>query len=77
MPKYFYNPETLLYEVKKDRKHLKHLWVVLLVAALPAVVYFYIWLYISVFHFELPKTSSLKRKHAAWEAKMDILERLF
>lgn len=75
MPKYFYNPETLMYEVKKDRKHLKHLWVVLLVAALPVVVYFYIWLYISVFHFELPKTSYLKRKHAAWEAKMDIFDK--
>ena len=46
MPKYFYNPETLLYEVKKDRKHLKHLWVVLLVAALPAVVYFYMAVYL-------------------------------
>ena len=75
MSKYVYNPDTLMYEVKKEKKHLKRLYLVLLVAALPGVVYFYFWLYVSVFKFELPKTSYLKRKHAAWEAQMDILDR--
>ena len=44
MPKYFYNPETLMYEVKKDRKHLKHLWVVLLVAGGSVFLYMAVYL---------------------------------
>ena len=75
MPKYFYNPETLLYEVKKDNKYLKHIKVALLVLAVPVLVCLYFWIYVSVLHLELPKTAWLKRKHASWEARMDILDR--
>ena len=38
MPKYFYNPETLLYEVKKDNKYLKHIKVALLILTAPALM---------------------------------------
>ena len=75
MPKYFYNPETLLYEVKKDNKYLKHIKVALLILTAPALMCLYFWIYVSVLHLELPKTAWLKRQHASWEARMDILDR--
>ena len=73
MPKYVLNPETLLYEEKEDPKYLKHVhWAVAIVVAVGFVL-LYFWLYTSVFHWDLPKTAMLKRRAAAWEAKMEVL----
>ena len=73
MPKYVLNPETLLYEEKEDPKYLKHVhWAVAIVVA-AGFVLLYFWLYTSVFHWDLPKTAMLKRRAAAWEAKMEVL----
>ena len=73
MPKYVLNPETLLYEEKVEPKYLRHIRIA--VAALVAVgsVFLYFWLYISVFHWDLPRTAMLKRRAAAWEARIEVL----
>ncbi len=75
MPKYVFNPETLMYEAQDEPKYLRHIRVALLIAGAAALVLMYFWLYLSVFRLELPRTAALKRKHAEWEARMSVLDR--
>ncbi len=75
MPKYVFNPETLMYEARDEPKYLRQIRVVLLVAVALALVAFYFWLYLSVLHLELPRTASLRRAHAEWETRMNLLDR--
>lgn len=75
MRKYFFDPETLLYRVKEDNVHLKRVRLALLVLAVPFIACLYVWLYVSVFDFDLPKTAHLKRRHAEWEARLDLLDK--
>ena len=74
MPKYVFNPETLLYEEKTEFKYLKHIKIVVAVLAAAGFVFLYFWLWTSVLHWDLLKTGILKRQAAAWEAKMEVLE---
>ena len=74
MPKYVFNPETLLYEEKKEFKYLKHVKIAVAVLAAAGFVFLYFWLWTSVLHWDLPKTGILKRQAALWEAKMEVLE---
>lgn len=75
MSKYVYNPETLMYDVVDEPKHLRtvRIWGLALLTAGLVVLYF--WLYTSVFGWELPKTARLRRINASWEAKMEVLDR--
>ncbi len=75
MPKYVFNPETLMYEARSEPKYVKHIRVALLSVLALGLVVMYFWLYLSVFHFELPRTAALKRRHAEWEAKMNLMDR--
>ncbi len=75
MPKYVFNPETLMYEAQDEPKYLRHIRVALLVVGAAALVFLYFWLYLSVFHLELPRTAALKRRHAEWETRMSVLDR--
>ena len=73
MPKYVLNPETLLYEEQEAPRYLYPVRIVVAVLAAAGFVLLYFWLYTSVFHWDLPRTAMLKRKAAAWEAKMEVL----
>lgn len=73
--KYTFNPRTLSYEVKKRSKRsrvLRSLVVFLASLVLSAV---YLWVYVSVLEWELPKTVLLKKKNAEWRSKMEVLNR--
>ena len=73
MPKYVLNPETLLYEEKKDPRFLKPLRLSVAVLAAAGFVFLYFWLYTAVFHWDLPRTAMLRRRAAEWEARMEVL----
>lgn len=75
MHKYVYNPETLMYEAKDESRTHRIIRRILLVVCGIGLVIFYLWLYVGVFRFELPKTAVLKKQHARWEARMQVLER--
>lgn len=40
-----------------------------------ALSFLYVWIYVSVCGFELPKTAILKKQHARWESEMNIIDR--
>ena len=75
MPQYVFNPITLQYEVREEPRYVR--WVriggSIICAAALCVLYF--CLYTSVFGWDLPKTSRLKKENAAWQARMALVER--
>ncbi|MCR4859432.1 MAG: M23 family metallopeptidase [Bacteroidales bacterium] len=73
MPKYIFNPETLLYEVKDEPRYLRPVRIVVGLVLAAGFVFLYFWLYTSVFHWELPRTAMLHRRAAAWEARMEVM----
>ena len=73
MPKYILNPETLLYEEREEPRYLRPLRVTVAVLVAAGCVFLYFWLYTAVFHWDLPRTAMLKRRAAAWEARMEVL----
>lgn len=75
MAKWVYNPETLLYEPQNESKGFKVLRICALIVIAPALVALYFWLYTSVFGFELPKTTLLRKQNAAYQAKLELLNR--
>lgn len=75
MAKWVYNPDTLLYEPQNESKGLKILRICVLVIIAPALAALYFWLYTSVFGLELPKTAILRHKNAAYQAKLELLNR--
>ena len=73
--KYTFNPRTLSYEVKKRSKRsrvLRSLAVFVTSLVLSAV---YLWVYVSVLGWELPKTVLLKKENAEWCSRMEVLNR--
>ena len=74
MPKYFLNPETLLYEVKEESRYLKYIRLAVAAVAAAGFVFLYFWLYTSVFHWDLPRTAILKRRADRWAARMEVLD---
>ncbi len=75
MPKYVLNPETLRYEKKRGFKLPRKVRNVLLCVGAAGMVVFYFWLYTSVFGWDLPRTFVLRRQHAEWASKIDLVER--
>lgn len=73
MPKDVFNPETLLSEGKARPKYLKYIRLAAAALVAAGCVFLYFWLYTSVFRWELPKTAMLRRRAAAWEARMEVL----
>ena len=66
---------ALLYEdVKESRGHHAVRIAVFLAAGLLATL-FYMWLWTSVFGLDLPKMAILKARNAAWQSKVELLER--
>lgn len=75
MTKYKLNLETLLYEEEVQAGYVHHLKVWLTVVLAVLVVCFYFWIFTSVLHFDPPKTAHLKRIHAKWESRLDVMNR--
>lgn len=75
MARWRYNPKTLSYELLKEPKVLKHLRSIGFVVLAAGLVVMYFWLYLDVFGWDLPKTARLKKEHAAWQAKIDVINR--
>ena len=73
MGKYILNPETLLYEMKEVSLKSKVFKGLLLFAGSVAMAVLYIWLFTSVFGYDLPKTAFLKAERARWDARMDLM----
>ena len=69
---YIFDPQTLSYRenIVSFRQRTRRL--LLSFAGSFLVALFYLWLYISVFHLELPKTTMLKKQNAQWCSKMSI-----
>ena len=73
--KYTFNPRTLSYEIKKRSRRsrvLRSLAVFVSSLVLSAV---YLWVYVSVLEWELPKTVLLKKENAQWRSRMEVLNR--
>lgn len=75
MPKYIYNPETMLYEEHVEPKGRRTFRMVLMVLFVLGIVCLYVWIYVSVLGLDAPKTAILKKRHAIWESEMVILDR--
>lgn len=73
--KYRFNPKTLSYEISKRSKWTKTFRVLAFFAGSVALSVLYFWLYTSVFGWELPKTSVLKRENAKWCSKVEVMNR--
>ncbi len=73
--KYFVNPSTLSIEVQKRPKKWDIIrGVGLFLASIGAAV-LYIWIYVGVFGFELPKTARLKMINEGWKEKVNAIDR--
>ena len=73
--KYTFNPRTLSYEIKKRSRRsrvLRSLAGFVSSLVLSAV---YLWVYVSVLEWELPKTVLLKKENAQWRSRMEVLNR--
>lgn len=75
MPQYIYNPDTMLYEERLEPRGRRLARLVAMIVIGFGLVVFYVWMYTSVFGLDLPKTAILKKRHAVWESKMNLLDR--
>lgn len=73
VPKYIYNPITLLYEEHKAPKYKRVLARLVFLLLCVGVAALYLWLYLGVLKFELPKTLLLKQRLARWEQRVDLM----
>ncbi|MBQ9476211.1 MAG: M23 family metallopeptidase [Bacteroidales bacterium] len=73
--KYIVNPETLMYEIKEEPRSLRILLYAVLTLLGLGLVWFYFWMYTSVLGLELPKTAHLRKVHAEWESRMEVMNR--
>ncbi len=69
---YKINPETLNVEIVEVSKHR---FIKILGVVLAGILLFlaYLWLYVSVLGFDLPKTAILKRRNAGWASRTELL----
>ncbi|MCQ2182919.1 MAG: M23 family metallopeptidase [Bacteroidales bacterium] len=74
MAQYYYNPDTMLYEEQVRPKRHRVAKRVAMVVVFLGLIVFYVWMYTSVLGLDLPKTAILKKRHAIWEAKMELLD---
>ncbi len=75
MPRYSFNRKTLAFEERRAFRYARHVRITLLVLLAPFLAAFYLWTYTSVLDLDLPKTASLKRRKASWEARYNVLDR--
>ena len=73
--KYTFNPRTLSYEVKKRSRRSRVLRSLVIFAASVVLSALYLWVYVSVLEWELPKTVLLKKENAQWQSRMEVLDR--
>ena len=73
--KYTFNPKTLSYEVKKRSRRSRVLRSLAIFAASLVLSAVYLWVYVSVLEWELPKTVLLKKENAEWCSRMEVLNR--
>lgn len=75
MPKYVFNPISLVYESVEEPRYKHYLRVALGIVIAVALCVLYFWFYTSVLGWDLPKTSALKRENAEWQARMALVNR--
>ena len=75
MPHYVYNPVTMLYDELHEPKNRRYFRIAGMVLVCLGCVCLYAWLYLDVLGWALPKTAILRKQHAKWEAKMELLDR--
>lgn len=75
MPRYQFNPITLLYEVSEEPRYKRWLRAGGVVMLGIVLTVFYIWLYTSVLGWDLPKTARLKKENARWQARIALTSR--
>lgn len=72
--KYIYNEDSLLYEEKVESGWSVTGRAALFVGTVAGFVVLYVWLFLSVFKLDPPKTAHLKKDLARWQTKMEILD---
>ena len=78
MPKsnrYTFNQRTLSYEVKKRSRKSRVMRSFAIFASSLVLSVVYLWVYVSVLGWELPKTVLLKKENAQWRSRMEVLNR--
>ena len=73
--KYIFNPQTLSYEVVKRSKRSRFFKTAVLFVVSLGMTGLYFWLYSSVLGLESPKLVLLKKENAAWNSKIEVLNR--
>ena len=73
--KYTFNPRTLSYEVKRISRRSRVLRSIVIFAGSLVLSLVYMWIYVSVLGWELPKTVMLKKENAEWCSKMEVMDR--
>lgn len=73
--KYSFNQKTLSYEVSERSRASRILRFFCFFSGSIALAVLYFWLYTTVFDFELPKTSLLKKENAEWCSKLEMMNR--
>ena len=72
---YSLNPETLMYEIAKVPLGKRLLKIGAYIVTCVAVTVLYFWLYAGVLKLDPPKTAWLKRENAAWNSKLELMNR--
>ena len=68
--KYIEDPENIVKELRREPRHIW--WKLLLVTVFGLALFlFYLWFYVTVLGFDLPKTALLRRQNAAWHTRID------
>ena len=75
MKKYTFNQRTLSYEVKKRSRKSRVMRSIAIFTASLVLSAVYLWVYVSVLGWELPKTVLLKKENAEWCSRMEVLNR--
>lgn len=70
-----FNPATLQFEYENEPKAVRNLKIAGFVTVAVLLVAAFIWLFFGVFKIALPKTATLHANQAAWEAKVNLMER--
>ena len=73
--KYTFNPKTLSYEVKRRSRRSQIIRSIVIFAGSLVLSFVYLWIYVAVFGWELPKTVMLKKENAQWCSRMEVLDR--
>lgn len=72
--KYIYNEDSLLYEEKVESGWFVTGRATLFVCTVAGFVALYVWLFLSVFRLDPPKTAHLKKELARWQTRIEVLD---